>query len=210
MRRQEGRAVPSPARGQKKMSLRDRRHPKRGVCASRPSSPRGETTMILRYLCISLCLLGGASLRAQVAPPSGAWRQTNVTWKKPPAELELKQRYAEAAVLYFSPDQRFDLLYGTVIQGPASEGVSRGDGRVVCLGTWKLAGNSLHVEYRVVSGTVAKEGESLPGPVESEDVRVRGRMLLFQKDRFKRDEKLDDDMKASLQGESARQGTCKP
>jgi len=68
--------------------------------------------MILRYLCISLCLLGGASVRAQVAPPSGAWRQTNVTWKKPPAELELKQRYSEARILYFSTDQRFVLLGG--------------------------------------------------------------------------------------------------
>lgn len=62
-----------------------------------------ETTMILRYLCILLCLLGGASLGAQVAPPTGAWRQTNVAWKKPPAELKSNERYAEAAVLYFSP-----------------------------------------------------------------------------------------------------------
>ena len=131
----------------------------------------------------------------------------NVTWKKPPAELELKERYAEAAVLYFSPDQRFVLLYGTVIQSPKSEVVSRGDGRVVCLGTWKLTGPSVHVEYRLVSRTVAKEGETLPGPVQSEDIRVRGSTLLFQKDRFGRAEKLDDELKAILQGETARQAT---
>ncbi len=161
--------------------------------------------MILRYICISLCLLGGASLSAQVGSPTGAWRQTDVTWKKPPTELELKQRYAEAAVVYFSPDQRFVLLYGTVIQGPNSEGVSQGDGRVVYLGTWKLTGNILHVEYRLVSRTVAKEGETLPGPVQSEDVQIRGSTILFQKDRFGRDEKLDDEFKAILQGEAARQ-----
>jgi hypothetical protein len=172
----------------------------------------GETTMILRYLCISLCLLGGASLRAQVAPPSGAWRQTNVTWKKPPAELELKQRYAEAAVLYFSPDQRFVLVYATVIQGPTSEAISGGDGRVVYFGTWKLTGYSLHVEYRLVSRTVAKESETLPGPVQSEDVRVRGSTLLFQNDRFRRDEKLDgdDEFKIILERESARQRPSNP
>jgi hypothetical protein len=163
--------------------------------------------MILRYLCISLCLLGSASVKAQVAPPTGAWRQTDVKWKKPPAELELKQRSAEAAVVYFSPDQRFVLLYGTIIQGPTSEGVSQGDGRVVYLGTWKLTGNLLHVEYRLVSRTVAKEGETLPGPVQNEDIRVRGSTILFQKDRFGRDEKLDNEFKAILQGESARQGT---
>ena len=168
----------------------------------------GETTMILRYLCISLCLLGGVSLTAQVAPPSGAWRQTNVTWKKPPAELELKERYAEAAVLYFGPDQRFVLLYGTVIQGLTWEGVSRGDGQTVFLGKWKLASNSLHVEYRLVSETIVMKGESFPGPVHSEGIQVRGSTLLFQKDRFKRDEKLDDYMKATLQDESsARPGT---
>lgn len=137
----------------------------------------------------------------------GAWRQTNVRWKKPPAELELKQRYAEAAVLYFRPDQRFALVYGTVIQGHRFEAISGGDGRVVYVGTWKLTGDSLHVEYRLVSRTVPKEGEALPGPVHREDVRVRGSTLLFQKNRFRRDEKLDgdDEFKIILERESARQ-----
>jgi len=67
--------------------------------------------------------------------------------ERPPPELELNQRYAEAAVLYFSPDRRFVLVYATVIQGPTSEAISGGDGRVVYFGTWKLTGNSLHVEY---------------------------------------------------------------
>ncbi|HKR83315.1 MAG TPA: hypothetical protein VJS37_04020 [Terriglobales bacterium] len=119
----------------------------------------------------------------------------------------MKERYAEAPILYFSPDQRFVLLYGTVIQGPTAEAISGGDGRVVCLGTWKLTGNSLHVEYRLVSRTVAKEGEPLPSPVQSEDVRVRASTLLFQKDRFTRDEKLDgdDEFKIILERESDRQ-----
>lgn len=166
--------------------------------------------MILRYLCISLCLLGAASSRVQAVPPTGAWRQINVTWKKPPADLELKQRYAEAAVLYFSPEHRFVLVYATVIQGSKSEAIRGGDGRVVYLGTWKLTGNSLQVEYRLVSRTVAEEGETLPGPVHSEGVRVKGSALQFQKGRFRRDEKLDDELKAILQGESARQGPSKP
>ena len=153
--------------------------------------PRNLTSRL--RVCISLCLLGGASLSAQVAPPSGAWRQSNPKWKKPPAQLELKERYAEAAILYFGPDQRFVLLYGTVIRGATSEVISGGDGRVVYFGTWKLIGNSLHVEYRLVSRTVAKQGETLPGPIQSEDVRVKSSALMFQKDRFTRDEKLDGD-----------------
>ncbi len=100
------------------------------------------------------------------------------------------------------------LLYGTVIQGPTSEAVSGGDGRVVYLGTWKPTGNSLHVEYRLVSRTVEKKGETLPGLVQSEDVRVNGSTLLFQKDRFSREEKLDSDaeFKIILERESVPQG----
>ena len=160
--------------------------------------------MILRYLCISLCLLGCASLEAQSVPPLGAWRQTNVTWKKPPAELELKERYSEAAILYFSPDQRFVLLYGTVIQGPKSEEVSGGDGQVVYLGTWELTDSILHIEYRLVSRTIAKEGETLPGPLQSADIRVKENKLLFQKDHFERDQNLDKELRAILQGEWLR------
>lgn len=162
--------------------------------------------MILRYFCFVVCLLGSVSVTAQVAPPTGAWRQTNVTWKKPPAELGSKQRYAEARILYFSPDHRFVLLAATVIQAPTFEAISVGDGHVVYLGTWKLTGNSLQVEYRLVSRTVAEKGETLPGPVQSEDVRIRGSTLLFQKGRFRRDEKLDRELKAILEGESARLG----
>ena len=57
-----------------------------------------------------------------------------------------------------------------------------------------------------MSRTVAKVGETLPGPVLSQDIRSVGVTLLFMKDRFKRDEKLDNELKVILQRESARQG----
>jgi hypothetical protein len=100
-------------------------------------------------------------------------------------------------------------MNATVIQSSTSEAIRRGDGRVVYSGTWKPTGDSLHVEYRLVSRTVAKEGETLPGPVQSENVQVRGSTLLFQKDRFRGDERLDgdDEFKIILERESARQGT---
>jgi hypothetical protein len=44
-----------------------------------------------------------------------------------------------------------------------------------------------------VSRTVAKEGEMLPGQVHREDVRVIGSTLVFQKNRFTKNEKLDGD-----------------
>jgi hypothetical protein len=130
-----------------------------------------------------------------------------VTWTKPPAELQLKERVAESAVLYFSPDHRFLLESVTVFQSSKFESISGGDGHVVYFGTWKLTGNSLHVEYRLVGRTVAMKGEVLPGPVQSEDVRVRGRTLWLRKERFRRDERLDedDDFKINLEHASALQ-----
>lgn len=162
--------------------------------------------MTLKYLCLSLLLLGGASLGARGSPSWGAWRQTDVAWKKPPVELEMKQRYADAAVLYFSSDHKFVLLYALVIQSATSEGISEGDGCVAYLGTWNLTVNTLHVQYRLVSRTVQKQGEMLPGQVQSEDVRLRGSTLFFQKHRFVRDGKLDDKLKATLQEESVHPG----
>lgn len=159
--------------------------------------------MIIRYLCVWLCLLAGAASTAPVMPPAGAWRQANVTWKKPPAALKLKERYAEAAVLYFSPDQRFLLLYGTIIQQPKHEGKSVGDACTAYMGTWKLTGNSISVEYRLVSATIVQKGETLPGPIKSEGIHVKGSTLLFQRDRFERDKNLDSQFKAILEDEHA-------
>ena len=129
-----------------------------------------------------------------------------MTWKKPPAELELKGRYAGAAVLYFSPNQRFLLFYGTIIQQPKHEDKSVGDACVAYMGTWKLTGNSVRVEYRRVSATIVEKGETLPGPIKNEDIHVKGNALLLQKDRFERDKNLDSQFKEMLQDESAHPG----
>jgi hypothetical protein len=118
----------------------------------------------------------------------------------------VKERYAQAAVLYFSPDQKFVLLYATVIQQLESEQISEGDGCVLYVGTWKPTGNLLDVEYRLVSRTITKEGETLPGPVQTAQVRATDSAVLFQKDRFDRDTHLDNHLKAVLQNERAHPG----
>lgn len=143
---------------------------------------------------------------AQVRPPTGAWRQTNVTWTKPPAELGLKERDAESKILYFSPDHKFVVLYALVMQRPGHEEISHGDGCVAYLGTWTASGGSVHVEYRLVSKTIRMRGEALPGPVRSGDIRVRGSGLYFGKDRFVRDRRLDGSLKAIVHDESVHPG----
>jgi hypothetical protein len=141
---------------------------------------------------------------AHVTEPSGSWTQSGLKWTKPPAELHLNQRSAEAALLYFGPNHEFALVFANVIQGPNSEGVSHGDGRVVYLGTWKSESTILHVEYRLVGRTVAKSDETLPGPMQNGDVQVKDGVLLFDKMRFHRDGRLDDDLRIIVQGERSR------
>jgi hypothetical protein len=147
------------------------------------------------------------SMLPQTGPfvPQGAWRQSGVEWNKPPAEIQIQELYAETALLYFGPNHEFSVVYATVIQGPKSEGVSHGDGRVVYLGKWKSDRAKLRVEFRLVSRTVRKGGEIIPGPVEQTEISMQDGALLFRKMSFTRDKELDSDLLAIFQGESARQ-----
>ena len=158
----------------------------------------------MTYISCLLLWILGLSPQTDSLVAQGAWRQRDVKWNRPPAKLHLKERYAEAALLYFGANDAFSIVYATVIQGPKSEGVSRGDGQVVCLGKWKSEGVKLRVEFRLVSRTVQKQGEVLPGPVEQAEVNVQDDFVLFQNMRFKRDKELDNDLLAIFQGESAR------
>jgi hypothetical protein len=143
-------------------------------------------------------------LNGQTAQVSGSWIESGIKWTKPPAELQLKERSAEAGLLYFGPNNQFAFVYGTVIQGAKWETLSHGDGRVVYLGTWKLDGSTLRVEFRLVSRTVSKENETLPGPIEKRTIQLNGGVLLFESMRFRLDHRLDDQLLAVFEGESAR------
>jgi|SRR5215831_16925683 len=129
----------------------------------------------------------------------GAWLETPLKWTKVPAELQRKERYAQAAVLYFGSDHSFAMVYGTILKGSRWESLSRGDGQVVYLGKWNQEGATLHVEYRLVSRTVRKEGEMLPGPIQTEEAAIKNDALSFGKMRFHRDLRLDSDLQAVAQ-----------
>jgi hypothetical protein len=154
-------------------------------------------------------LLASSSLSraqpAEIAIPSGTWVETDVGWLRPPAELDyLHEHYGEAGILFFGADHRFLLVYGTVIKQPGSESFSHGDGRVVFLGTWQVHGSSLRVHYQLVERTVARGGEQIPGPMLSADILMKGADLMFDRKRFDRDARLDHDLKAILEGSTAR------
>jgi hypothetical protein len=160
-----------------------------------------KSTVLFAFLSMFI-----APLHGQISQVSGAWCESNVKWTKPPVELHLDERSAQAGLLYFGPNNQFALIYGTVIQGGNWETLSHGDGRVVYLGTWTLEGTVVRVEYRLVSRTIHKEGEKLPGPLEKKSIPSKGEVLIFDGARFRRETRLDGQLLAVLQGESARLG----
>ena len=162
--------------------------------------------MIRSAFLFGILLLLIAPLRGQTVQVFGAWRESSVKWTRPPAELHLDERTAQTGLLYFGPDNQFALIYGTVIQGATWETLSHGDGRVVYLGTWTLDGTALRVGYRLVSRTVLKEGEKLPGPIEKKTIQPKGGGLFLDRMRFQREKGLDDQLLTVLQGERARLG----
>ena len=107
-------------------------------------------------------------------------------WTRPPAELHLNQHFAQCTVLYFAPNHDFALIYGTVIKAAKSEGLSHGDGRVVHVGTWSAKDATLAIRYQLVSRTVQKANETLPGPMQTAEVKIRDGTLLFANKRFNR------------------------
>jgi hypothetical protein len=162
--------------------------------------------MIKSSVLFAFLLVFITPLHGQSSQVSGAWCESSVKWTKPPAELHLDERSAQAGLLYFGPNNQFALIYGTVIQGANWETLSHGDGRVVYLGTWTLEGTVVRVEYRLVSRTIRKDGEKLPGPFEKRSIQSKGEVLIFDRARFHRETRLDDQLLAVLQGEGARQG----
>jgi hypothetical protein len=148
-------------------------------------------------------LLSGR-LESQTPAFVGTWVETGVKWTRPPAELHLSQHFAQCGVLYFAPNHDFALIYGTVIKAAKSEGLSHGDGRVVYLGTWSAKDATLAIRYQLVSRTVQKANESLPGPMQTGEVKICDGTLLFANKRFNRHALLDDELRATLQGEQSR------
>jgi|ERR1035441_4822441 hypothetical protein len=159
---------------------------------------------LLRCAGVLCAVLLSGSLESQTPAFGGTWVETGVKWNRPPAELHLNEHFAECAILYFAPNHDFVLIYATVIKAPKSEEVSHGDGRVVYLGTWSVKDSSLAIHYQLVSRTVQVANESLPGPMQTGEVEIRGGTLLFANKHFNRHPLLDDELRSTLQGEQSR------
>jgi hypothetical protein len=156
----------------------------------------------MRKLLLALLLSSPAAI-AQSAKTTGAWLQVNVKWEHAPPEINPKLEAGAATVLYFDGDGNFALV-GCVINREPGRYItmSDGDGQVVSYGTWDghLPG---HVKYRLISRTVERVGESLPGPWQEEQLaRTPKGYLRFKGALYRRVKDLEPSIRELLPKEN--------
>lgn len=148
---------------------------------------------------IILFVLWSCAAFAQGAKPTGAWLPVNVKWEHAPASVNPKLETGATSVLYF--DERHFALVGCVVNRESGRYViSHGDGQVMSLGGWdgQIPG---HVKYRLVSRTVQRVGETLPGPWREEKLESTPKgYLLFEGKLYRHVEDLEPSVRELLHG----------
>jgi hypothetical protein len=131
----------------------------------------------------------------------GAWLQDGVKWTKAPPDINPQLQTGEAEILYFDKDQTFAVVHCVVNRVPKQyQTISHGDGEVVYRGRWTGVGDTIAVDYRLVSRTVAIKGEELPGPIQHATIRESGGTLSFDRKAFRRTPTLDKSVTEILSG----------
>jgi hypothetical protein len=149
---------------------------------------------------IILFVLWSYAAFAQGVKPMGAWLPVHVKWEHAPPSVNPKLETGATTVLYFDENRRFALIGCVVYRPPRHFRISHGDGQVIFLGEWDghLPGQ---VKYRLVSRTVQRVGETLPGPWREKRLASTPKgYLLFEGKLFRRVEDLDPSVRELLHG----------
>jgi hypothetical protein len=132
-------------------------------------------------------LLSSCGAIAQSVKTAGAWLPLNVKWEHAPPDINPKLETGSATVLYFDEQGHFAIVGCVINREPGRyTTVSAGDGQVVSYGMWdgSLPG---HVKYRLISRTVKRVGEMLPGPWQEEKLASTPKgYLLFKGELYRR------------------------
>jgi len=114
-----------------------------------------------------LLLFFGSLCTAQsnIAPVNPEWAvfSSPVKWESPPPELHSKTKAGPARIRVFFPSGEYGEVFCLLIrQEDGSISISRGDGDVVGIGTWKQDSNHISVNSRIVYRTVVISGRPIP------------------------------------------------
>jgi len=123
---------------------------------------------------------------------AGAWLEIGVNWIGAPAEINPHLQYGQAQIVYFGRDHVFAVIYCTINRVPKQYmTISAGDPQGVYRGKWKLDGDDIAVEYRLVDRTIEVRGEKLPGPIQRAAIKISSQILTFDRKKFRRSLELD-------------------
>jgi hypothetical protein len=152
----------------------------------------------MRTVLFGLLLLN-VPASAQILKTIGAWMPVHVKWDHAPPSVNPKLETGSATVLYFDERGRFAVVGCVINREPGRyTNLSAGDGQVVSLGEWDghLPG---HVKYRLISRTVERVGEALPGPWHEEMLASTPTgYLRFKGELYRRMKDLDPNIRELL------------
>jgi len=123
----------------------------------------------------------------------GAWLDATSKWVKAPRNVAPTEQWSQTAVLFFTKDRKFTLIYCTVLRVPKKYiNISNGDPRVVYRGEWAINDNEVSLTYRLVEQTVSVQGQTLPGPIQRSVIKMqKDNTLSFDGKPFRREAALN-------------------
>ena len=132
-------------------------------------------------------LITNVAAFGQTVGAVGAWVTVKMRWEHAPRYVNPKLETASTAVLYFDANQHFANVGCVVDREPGRYiTISAGDGQLVSYGNWD-GHLPEKVRYRLISRTVPRLGEMLPGPWQSELViSNRKGYLLFKGELYRK------------------------
>lgn len=152
-----------------------------------------------RIVSIFVCLfvLGAGRQKPIVNdPPSGAWLQTKLKWKNPPASINPQLQASPATILYFGEDHTFAVLICVVNRIPGKD-ISINDeaGLTLQRGQWTANQKGIAVWSELVLPRTKQWPEGpLWGPaIQQATIRRSHDLLILSDMKFEREPELDDD-----------------
>jgi hypothetical protein len=119
----------------------------------------------------SLCT---AQAKIEPIEPEWATFSSPLHWESPPPELHSKTKTAPVRIRVLLPSGEYAEVFCYLIrQGDGSVSISRGDGEVVGIGSWKQEGDHVAVHSQIVYRTVVIVGRPIPEAETVEHLKVR-------------------------------------
>jgi hypothetical protein len=149
---------------------------------------------------IILFVVWGCAAFAQGVKPTGTRLPVHVKWENAPPSVNPKLQTGATTVLYFDDQKHFAVVRCMVNRESGRYTISHGDGQVISLGEWngQLSGQ---VKYRLVSRTVQRAGETLPGPLREEKLASTPKgYLLFEGKLYRHVDDLETSVRELLHG----------